>query len=239
MQVQVPLPEYTVLIHSCRCSTSVFTLLAVYSYRDRLLTASVDPAPGCSAVGSASGLGPEGRRFESCHLDRACQSPIWRKRVAAGVTSPAASHRVGQYACDHANMHTGRANMHTHNTQKAHESSTFTLPSVQIRTQWGVGGLKYSLLTATVRLRIEHSTLHQPVSPTEIVLFPGTNQETGKRMWFGASRTLLTPTQSCPTMISVHVQQQRLGVGPFSGVLLYPGANQCVNTTTAPSTIPE
>ena len=24
---------------------------------------------GCSAVGSASGLGPEGRKFESCHPD--------------------------------------------------------------------------------------------------------------------------------------------------------------------------
>ena len=25
--------------------------------------------PGCGAVGSASGLGPEGRKFESCHPD--------------------------------------------------------------------------------------------------------------------------------------------------------------------------
>ena len=27
------------------------------------------PSSGCSAGGSASGLGPEGRRFESCHPD--------------------------------------------------------------------------------------------------------------------------------------------------------------------------
>ena len=28
------------------------------------------PSSGCGAVGSASGLGPEGRTFESCYPDR-------------------------------------------------------------------------------------------------------------------------------------------------------------------------
>ena len=35
-----------------------------------LLPVETDRYSGCSAVGSASGLGPGGRRFESCHPDK-------------------------------------------------------------------------------------------------------------------------------------------------------------------------
>ena len=78
--------------------------------RRRAAASSGPPAPdhqhpvarlsGCGAVGSASGLGPEGRMFESCHPDweKAANAPLF----SVGVTDdpPAPPGDCGAYPPD-------------------------------------------------------------------------------------------------------------------------------------------